>query len=77
MDDGRTALSIDIEMKAMNNVILHELFLVEASGKAKRIVEARHVQIRVAARRHRDRRHPMRTPATTPPAGSRSGMEID
>jgi hypothetical protein len=47
IDDTRAALSIDIEMKAMNDLVLREVFLVDIKGEARRVVEARSVEIDV------------------------------
>ena len=45
IDDTRMAVGIDIEMKAMNNIVLREVFLVDATGAAKRLVKADYVEI--------------------------------
>jgi len=45
LDDTRIMLSIDIDMKAMNDVTLRELFLIDVKGEARRIVEAKSVEI--------------------------------
>ena len=45
VSDNQMALSIDVEMKAMNDLVLREVFLIDSSGSARRIVEARYVEI--------------------------------
>jgi hypothetical protein len=45
IDDVRIALSIDVEMKAMNGLVLREVFLVDLKGEVRRLVDAKHVEI--------------------------------
>jgi hypothetical protein len=45
LDDTRTTLGIDIEMKAMNDVVLRDLFVIDAKGEARRVTEAKSVEI--------------------------------
>lgn len=45
IDDTHAALSIDIEMKAMKEVVLRDVFVVDAGGAARRVVEAKSVEI--------------------------------
>jgi hypothetical protein len=45
IDDTHTAVSIDIEMKAMNDIVLRDVFVVDAKGEARRAVEAKSVEI--------------------------------
>jgi hypothetical protein len=45
VDDTHTLLSIDIDMKAMNDLTLRDVFLIDARGEARQIVDAKSVEI--------------------------------
>ncbi|MDH5727627.1 MAG: hypothetical protein OEZ58_01370 [Gammaproteobacteria bacterium] len=45
LDDKRMALFLDLEMKAMDGVVLREVYLLNRLGKYKRISEAKYVDI--------------------------------
>ena len=45
ISETRVAITFQVDMKAMEGVILTELFIVEQSGKFKRVLEAEYVDL--------------------------------
>ena len=45
VDNNRTAIGIDIEMKAMYDVVLREVYLVSAKAEVRRVVEGKYVDL--------------------------------
>ncbi len=45
IDKNRVAITFQVEMKAMEGVVLSELFIVEHSGKFERVLEAKYIDL--------------------------------
>jgi hypothetical protein len=45
VDDTVTAISLDLSMKAMNDLVVHEIVLASYRGKVKRVVDASFVDL--------------------------------